>query len=354
MLGLVSDNTAVDTTLIGKAFGPVQSLVPAEATALTDPASQYLSGLTGLQAAIGQVAASAGAVRTQALLAAGPAAQQVKAQVGALGRTFSTEGEARVVGAAVTTLLQSPITGVESLMGALPTQEVNAKGASFCGPFDQVLGKYPFNPRAAVDATIQEVVDVFQPGQGALWTFYDSDLQDLLQRQGTRYVRRAGSSPQADGAFVDFFNRAAELSRALFDDNGAGPSVVFLLRPQTSEQVPEVAVSLDGQNGQFTRTQQAGRTFEWRGGAATGASIAARVGDADVTVVRVDPGPWATFRLFQQAARFERQGGGWLVTWQVPGQSITVAAELSFDKGLPIFQREYLARLGQCVRRIAR
>lgn len=354
MLGVVADNTAVDTMLVGRAFLPVHQVVPANATALTDAAGRYLTGLTGLQAAVAQVASAAGPMRTQAMLAAGPSVQQVKAEVSGLARAFSTEGEARVVGAAVSTLLQSPVTSVESMMGAVPAQEANAKGQAFCGPFDQVLGKYPFNPRSATEAGLDEIINVFQPGQGALWSFYETDLQELLMRQGTRFVARAGSSPQADRGFVDFFNRAAEISRALFDDSGDGPAVVFLLRPQTSPQVSEVSVSLDGQSGRFTQTQAAARTFEWRGSGSTGASIAVRVGDADVQVARVDPGPWAVFRLFQQASKFERQGSGWLVEWQVPGRPLTLAADLSFEKGQPIFQREYLARLGQCVRRIAR
>jgi type VI secretion system protein ImpL len=353
MLAVVADNTAVDTVAIGKAFLPVHQIVPPKATALTDAAGQYLTGLTGLQAAIAQVAAAAGPMRTQAVLAAGPSIQQVKAGVSGLARGFSTEGEARVVGAAVSTLLQSPVTGVESMMGALPAQEANAKGASFCGPFDQLLGKYPFSPRSASEASLDEVIGVFKPGEGALWSFYESDLQELLLRQGARYVARAGVSPRADRAFVDFFNRAAEISRGLFDDAGDGPYVVFLLRPQTSAQVPEVSVSLDGQTGRFTQTQAAARTFEWRGGAATGASVVARMGDEEVTVARVEPGVWATFRLFQQASRFDRQGSGYVVEWPVPGRSASITAELSFEKGQAIFQREYLSRLGQCVRRIA-
>jgi len=194
---------------------------------------------------------------------------------------------------------------------------------------------------------------VFKPGQGALWAFYETDLQELLMRQGTRFVRRPGTSPEASTAFVNFFNQAARISQLLFDESGAGPTVVFLLRPQTSPQIPEVSVSLDGQIGRFTQTQAAARTFEWGGSAATGASITAVIDGADVPVVTVPPGPWATFRLFHQAARFERQGSEWLVTWQVPGRATTITATLSFEKGQPIFQRDFMT-LGQCVRQIAR
>lgn len=354
MLGVVADNTALDTLAIGKAFAPVHQIVPPEATALTDVAGQYLTGLTGLQAAVTQVASAAGPMRTQATLAAGPSIQQVKAQVSGLGRGFSNQGEARVVGAAVTTLLQSPITGVESLMRALPTQAVNAGGETFCGPFNPLLGKFPFNPRGTADATLDEVISVFKPGEGALWTFYETDLQELLMRTGNRFVARQGAAVQADRAFVDFFNRAADISRAFFDDDGDGPYAVFYLRPQTSAEIPEIVVSLDGQADRATQNAPKTIPFEWRGSAAAGASIVVRMGDAEVPVVREEPGLWATFRLFQRATRFERQGSGYIVEWQVPGRSAAVAAELSFEKGQPIFQRDYLSRLGQCPRRIAR
>jgi len=352
MLGVVSDNTQVDSTTVDKVFAPVHGLVPPETTAPTDPASQYQAGLINLQGAVNQIATSSGAAQDQARMMATQPLQQLRAQVTAISGTFGTEGQAPVVGAAVRDLMLSPIVGVEAAARALPAQAANAQGASFCGDVvNPVLRKFPFDAGAPTEATIQDVIGVFQPGQGALESFYTSNLQNLLQKVGNRYVASGGSS--VNRAFVDFFNRASEVSRALFEDNGNGPQVRFTLRPRTSEEIPEVLVNLEGESWRYTRTQPGGHGFEWRGSAATGASITARIGGTDVRLAQTPPGPWATFRLFHQAARFDSQGSSWLVTWQTPDGSASVTAELSFEKGLPIFRRQYLAGL-QCVGRIVR
>ncbi len=354
MIGIVSDNTAVDTVLVGKAFKPAQDVVPPHATSVSDPAGKYLTALGGLQSALDQVATSNGSLQTQAMLQASSSAQQVKGEISGMARNFSTEGDARLVGAAIQQQLLAPVTSAESVIGALPVDEVNKKGPSFCAPLTQLSGKFPFSSASRTEATIDEVTNALQPGNGALWQFYQDALQDLLLRQGSRYVAKAGATPQADIAFVDFFNRAAEVSSAFFDENGDGPFVVFALKPQTSPQIPEVTVNLDGRPDRFTPTQAASRTYEWRGGGTSGAQIRAKIGNANVIVVDAPPGPWAVFHVFYSATSFERRGAAWLVTWRVPGQTTTLSAELSFGKGTPIFQKDYLGRLGRCVTRIAK
>ncbi len=352
MLGVVSDNTQVDTATVDKVFAPVHALVPPGGAPPTDPANQYQNGLIALQGAANQIATSSGPAQDPAKQMASQTIGQLRAQVAEISRPYANaQGDVGLVSKAVSDLLMSPITGVEIAMRALPAQTANAGGQSFCSNvMAPVLGKFPFNPASQIDATIPEVVSVFQPDQGALNSYYASDLQNLLQKAGTSYLPRAGSSVNPN--FMTFFNKATEISRALFDDNGEGPVVRFTLQPSIAGSIDSVLVSLEGESWLYTSTRRGVHGFEWRG-AATGASITARVGGADVTVASAPPGPWATFRLFRQATRFEQRGSSWSVTWQAPGGSTTVNAELRFDKGLAAFDPRYFAGF-QCVSRILR
>jgi type VI secretion system protein ImpL len=147
MLGLVADNTAVDTVEIGTAFRPVHDFAPPGATAISQPAGTYLTGLTALQSAMGQVA-SGGPMRDGGIQAAQAAANQMKAEVSGLARTFSTEANPRLVGAALTQFLLQPISSAEVTAGAVPLAEINSGGATFCAPFRPLASKYPFNASA--------------------------------------------------------------------------------------------------------------------------------------------------------------------------------------------------------------
>src|SRR5690606_2760946 len=131
---------------------------------------------------------------------------------------FNIEGDARTVGTNVQRLLDAPVNSARGLVRALPTAEVNAGGVQFCAPFRTLAGKYRFNASATQEATMEELAAALQPGASALWSFYDEALQELLVPQGARYAARIGAEPRPTPQFVEFFNRAADMSRGLFPD----------------------------------------------------------------------------------------------------------------------------------------
>jgi type VI secretion system protein ImpL len=356
MLGIVADNTAVDsavdTTVVGEAFRPVLDIVPANATTVTETAGGYLNTLVAMKNAFQSLANATGPLQAQALGEANTSSQQVKTQVGQLQRSFSTEGEARETGVAVAALLQMPAVAADGVIGDAPAAAVNAKGGAFCSPFGQFSRQFPFNPSSPTDATVDDVAAVLSPGTGALWSFYQSDLSTLIVQQGSRWAASPGASPQPTPQFVDFFSRAAQASAAMFNANGA-PEILFTLRIETSFEVPEVTVTIAGRPHTYTRSSPAGPALAWNG-TSTGARIEARVGNAVATVADVAAGPWSVFRLFYQAEMSSRGAGRYGVTWRVPGSDATITGELSYAAAVPIFQRGWLTPLGQCVTRIAR
>ncbi len=351
MLAIASTNTAVDSAVVRPAFQPVHAVVPPNAAdkLVVDANRPYVQALGGLQGALAQVAAAAGPGRAAALPQLASAAQQANAALLQLAQSFSLSDSARVAGEEVRRLLQAPILGTGALSQALPVADLNSKGAAFCRQVGRVLAKYPFSARGP-DATIDEVTQLFSPTGNAFGSFFDGGLQDVMVRQGPRYAAKLGATPQPSGAFVAFFNRAAEISHALFEDDGTGPTVAFVLRPQTSPDIPEVVVSIDGQTQTTTRTIAAARTLEWDGAHARDARIVARVRGGDVTL-QAPPGSWALFRLLQQA-NWQVQGGGrYLLRWHLP-QGGDLAADIAFAKSVPVFMQGYLTGF-RCVSEVA-
>jgi len=240
--------------------------------------------------------------------------------------------------------------GIGGLSAALPVAELNGKGQAFCRQVGKVLLKYPFNPRGA-DASLDEIGQMFAPTGNAFGTFFEGGLQDVMVKQGARYAAKLGATPQPTAAFVAFFNRASEISRALYEDDGTGPHVVFVLRPQTSADIPEITVSIDGQTQTTTRTAAAARTFEWDGARAHDARITAKAKGMDV-VLQAAPGSWALFRLLQQAEWQAQPGGRSQLKWHLP-QGGELSADLTFARGAAVFSQDFMGGF-HCVAEVAR
>ncbi len=268
------------------------------------------------------------------------------------------------MGSAVQRLLLTPASAlgaVNTALKDLPDPEAEAKaaaaaginqqGAAFCRAYGRLAAKYPFNRRASAEARVDEVSAVFQKEGSALWNLYDGALQPLLVRQGNGYSARAGAQPAPSPAFVGFFSRAADVSNALYD-GGSGPELAFTLRPQTSAELPEITVTMDGQRATFTRTSAADRPFVWNGARAQGVRVTGRVGGAEVTLLEAH-GPWAVFRLFGRGEWSGLGDGRWVVRWRLAQPAMTLTANVGFEGGAPLLNPDYLGRLG-CVSRIVR
>lgn len=351
MLSIAAANTAVDTAVVKPAFQPVHAIVPPTAgdKFVTEGNKPYLQALVGLQSALAQVVAANGPARALALGQLTTAAGQANGAVMQISQAFTVGEASRVAADEVRRLLQAPVNGVSGLSQGLPLAELNGKGEAFCRQVGRVLGKYPFNPRGA-DASVDEVAQLLSPAGSAFSTFFDGALQDVMVRQGARYAAKVGASPQPSPAFVAFFNKAADLSHSMFEDDGSGPQVLFVLRPQTSPDVPEVTVNIDGQVQTTTRTSAAARTFQWDAARAHDARITAKVKGTEVAI-QAPSGSWALFRLLQQAQWQSLGGGRYTLRWRA--QDAEVAADISFAKGSPVFMRDYIGGL-RCVSEVAR
>jgi len=234
--------------------------------------------------------------------------------------------------------------------------ELNAKGKGLCSQFRVVMAKYPFNPNATVQATPADVNGLLKPREGALWAFYDSSLQKLLQKQGGQYVPVQSGSMSVTQAFTGFFNRAAAFSDALYAGNSADPHLSYTLKPLPSEGIKNLNISLriDGQTLAYSGGVALAKQFVWPG-ASHEAVATVKFGGQDVTWSNND-GLWALFQFFGKAERQEGNVLEWVARlgkdpMLVNGKPLTVRVEVGMTP--PLYQRGYFSSLA-CVAEVAR
>jgi type VI secretion system protein ImpL len=351
MLALASHHTKVDSVAIDLAFQPLHAVMPPDQPdrLIADGNQPYMQALASLRDALNQIAAAPSAERSFLFPAAQAAVDQARSAVHTTSQTFSIAGDAQAVGAAVQRLLEMPLPRIEAMIRDLPVAGVNEKGAELCRPFRQVANRYPFQPNATVLASVDDLVQLLQPGNSAL-AEYENALGELIVRQGPRYAGRVGAPQQPTPEFLAFLNRAAAVSRTLFDDGGAGPRLNFSLRPQLTDEIPQVTVTLDNQVHRVERTQIRTLPLGWNGTTARGMRISARIGGADVTLLE-ETGPWAVFQLFRQA-EWRQEGNRYLVQWRFPNRP-PLSAEVSFEPTAQPLLRPGAMRL-DCVARVVR
>ena len=130
------------------------------------------------------------------------AAGDSRMQVKAVARSFNPDPDGQVDQMAFK-ILEDPIIQVDRFLKGMGKDELNAKGAGFCNQkFAGLRGKFPFNPAAKVDATLDDVVKVFHPGDGAIWAFIDNDLKKYVKKDGGKWVGVNADNIQINPAFL--------------------------------------------------------------------------------------------------------------------------------------------------------
>ena len=354
LFALVSQNTAVGLPAIDTNFKASQAVVPpGSVDQYIGPSNTaYMNGLVSLQVSIDQLAQQPGVPNDAAAAQTLQQAATAKGNVGQMALTFGTDPEATTV----RQLLEAPITAVEPLLRSIGPAELNAKGKGLCGQFRAVMAKYPFNPNATMQATLAEVNGLLKPHEGALWAFYDSNLQKLLQKQGAQYAPVPSGTMTITPAFVGFFNRAAAFSDGLYAGNSADPHLNYTLKPLPSEGIKNlnIALRIDGQTLAYSGGVALAKQFVWPGPAHE-AVATVKLGGQDVTWSN-NAGLWALFEFFGKAERQEGNVLEWVARlgkdpMLVGGKPLTVRVEVGMTP--PLYQRGYFSSLA-CVAEVVR
>jgi type VI secretion system protein ImpL len=360
---VATQNTAVNSPKVTEAFDSVQKVVPPPATTgqYVWPTNQeYMGSLASLQTTLSLVADTPAATPDpNRALPVRQSADNARNIVKRMGYTFKIDPEAHLE-TVTTRLLEAPIEYVDALTKGMGAGEINAKARRFCGAFAGIAGKFPFNPIAAAEITIQELNAMFRPQSGQLWTFYNEALQSFLQKQGTQYVANPASGIQLTPAFVAFFNNAARFSDALYPGGATDPLLRYSLTPQRSDQIKEMSVTIDGQTNKGTSP----KPYTWTGSASHNVRISAKLSGGSDFEFQARQGPWALFRFFADADRWSQSGDGYFLEWivrqgregrpvMVGGKELTYRFMVDTGGAAPVFQKDFLIGL-RCVSQAAR
>lgn len=378
-LGLMSNNTSYLLALfcvasvhtsaatdqeIKSAFQPVQHVTPPGCPdRYIDSANQnYMNALVALQASLEQVV-RARDPNDPSVNATLQEASRAKTAARQVAQNFRIDKEGHVE-QMVQKLMEDPIAYVEALLGRLGPAQINGDARRFCAEFSGVVNKYPFNTASQADASLDEINNVFRPGNGTLWVFYEQTLKKYMTKQGSQYVSSGESGIRMTPQFLRFFNRATAFSDALYR-NGASqdPQLSYTLRAMPAEGIQGLTLTLDGQTLKSTGAGGQQASFQWPGLRAREARLAGSLGGPEFGFLSYN-GLWAVFRFFGDADRWQASGSGYNFEW-VPrqgqsgqpmtlssGKPLTVRYFLDMGTTAPIFQKNYLSGF-QCVSQAA-
>jgi type VI secretion system protein ImpL len=287
----VSQNTAVSNQDLAKKFQPAHVLAIPESCAerLTGPGNtNYINSLVALQGAMLQVAQdTSNPPSVQPIIAAAITAHGAVSQT---AQAFDIDSQAHTE-QTVLALLQAPIKNAEDI--AKPPA---ASAGELCAVLGPVVAKFPFSPNAAAEASPAEISAVFQPGSGALWQFYDKTLKPLVVQQGTSYIPALNAPQKVYPPFLQFFNKAANVSSALYPARATAPTLTFTAHVTTSKNIPAAILSIDAQ--QLTGSDVS-RQFTWSAQSAQQAQLSATYGNAPLPLAQ-SSGTWALFRVLSK------------------------------------------------------
>ena len=304
----VSHNTAVADQQIKSTFQPAQALVdPNAADRLIGPGNTpYVTALTQLAGAVDLASQSPTPLDAAAFA---PVSQQVVAANGAARQTaqaFNVDQQAHTE-ATVLNLMQAPIDCVAKLAPS-PGAPANGAGQKLCAAISPLLGRFPFAPNASSQASLPEVDSVFAPETGALWTTANTALKPFLVQQGAQFAANAAAPQPLNPRFLQYLNRAAHISSALYAPGQKSASLAFTLHFIPGNGVSSATLVVDSQRmSPGANVQQ----YKWNAPEAQRASLV-----YDNNEPLVYQGTWSVFQLVR-TAQITRTAGGYRLEYVI-------------------------------------
>jgi type VI secretion system protein ImpL len=292
LFSLVSTNTAVANPEISNAFQAPQAVVAPS----TSPDARLIG--TGNQAYIQALQALEGAVKGMTVnptsandpTAAAPVLQAALTADGAaetLRNTFVPDPTGGMDKTSFA-LLEDPIESTKNLAANYGGVAAGGGAKTFCGQIAPVLSKFPFNPQSPIEASTDEVAQIFAPGTGSFAQFYNATLNKLVVLQGSQYIPAPGSTVKINPAFLSFLNSAQRIQSTLFV-SGNQPSLDFTLTEVKAAGVADAALSIDGK--QINAGGQSA-SFHWVSQPSSTITLATQKNTAPHMT-----GPWSVFHF---------------------------------------------------------
>jgi type VI secretion system protein ImpL len=234
---------------------------------------------------------------------------------------------------------------------AAEAAKLNDRGRALCSRVDRLTGLFPFAPDATADASIADVKAILAPGSGELWAFQQESLAPYLEKQGGTWVAKTGGKVELSKSFVDFFNKAADVSAALFAEDPSTPRVSWLASGVIGGNVTQIILRNNGQEARLDA-----KSFEnlvtWPATNGRDADLQAVFKKNKPTKVKSATGDWAIFRLVASADQFPGNGA----TWNVSGkdaQPVTLRFKAQRGQAADLLTRGWMGRMS-CVPQVTK
>jgi len=355
---VAAQNTTVHQPDVTGAFQTVQSLVPPDCQ--DQPAgpatSAYLKDLGDLQACVDRADRSPASQSESAKAQCLTVAAQAEDAVQKLAAGFPADPNGHT-DETLKNLLQEPVDAVAALLRPGPVS-----AAGLCAQMSTLESLYPFNAQAPKEVSAQELAAVFAPSRGALSQFYSSALKTLLVPQAGWYAPSPAAPQKVTPEFLDFFNPAVDVQRALYPSGGDTLQFRYALRPVATENVTSLTLTIDGKTLNFTGGNSPFTSLSWPGTSGQGVRMAVRIpGGAEWGFPSYD-GKWGVFRFFADAAVVRKNGNVHTLQWVLGGdhpitapngKQISVQFELDTLGARPILEKGILSNL-RCVPVVAK
>jgi type VI secretion system protein ImpL len=365
-------------------FQPVHAVTPPDIVGriVSEKNQPYVDGLLGLQGAIAQVAnipftgdSASTEELNKAALAAGTSVTNARTATKRVAQAFVLTTIPSMA-KPVEDLLLAPINGADGVLrnaaslrpraprapraavvaaapppppapATISAQAValNDKNGRLCTELTPMLNKYPFSPDATTEATMSEVNGLLAPGTGKLWQFYQ-DLVPYLLKEGNHYVAKAVKGVTLLPGFVEFFNRAAIVSNALYNDINPTPQLRWSATVMVNDRMPLVIFRHGPKESRFN-DKTPGNVVTWpqlpQGNTASIEAQFAR--NKPVQIVSAS-GEWALFRMVGKGST-DANGRHVIVTWPAPAgakdaQPVVVDFEFLDASGAPVLKKGWL------------
>ena len=181
--------------------------------------------------------------------------------------------------------------------------------AKISDTFNKTLANFfPFKSNGN-DAPIQDFKDFFQPSDGILWSFFNSELSPFINKERWSVNQWEGQGINVSNEFISALKKADQISDILFKNGDM--NISFKLKPQLPVSNPilgdrpiveQVYLYLDGVENYYKMGVPFWTDYTWPGTKGTpGARLNISIHGYGTSDTKSYDGDWALFKLFDDA-----------------------------------------------------
>jgi type VI secretion system protein ImpL len=187
-----------------------------------------------------------------------------------------------------------------------------------------VEGRYPLNPGSTTDVALADFAHVFGPG-GVFDTFFSQNLAPLVDTSRSPWRWRDGAAA-GPAAMLAQFQRVQRIRELYFGPGARVPEARFNILPdELDASVTRFTLDVDGQPFEYRHGPQQNRAMTWPG--STGqASFNFEDRNGPIPGL-AKQGPWAWFRLLEQAQVERNSDNRYRITFSSGGKTMRVILE---------------------------